>query len=177
MKVTQDQKHSFADNRSLEELFMDNVLDVIKGRHLLSLANAKQDMTEATDLMVLKAGQVRLGVRVRRPYYFDNANYRDEVTIRCKLDSGVPTEYQKVMDGWGDMMFYGFANPCYTWCQSLRRWTLYSLDAFRWIAMNRRTMLGNAIPNGDGTHFYALNVRHAQRVHSGFVVDSNWKVL
>jgi hypothetical protein len=56
----------------------------------------EQDTREAADLVVLRARDVTIACRVRRPKY---AMYRDQFTIRLHRATGTMTEYEKIIDG------------------------------------------------------------------------------
>lgn len=77
--------------------------------------------------------------------------YPDEFTIRASRPSGAKTELPKILEGWGDYIFYGFATEDVT---ELAAWTLGSLNVFRlWhhreLWAGRRPGVGKA--NGDGS--------------------------
>lgn len=111
----------------------------ILGHYLFREATWEQDAREATDLIVLKAEAIRIGVRIRRPAEADKANYRNEFTIRCERTGGVKTELAKIADGWGDYLFYGFARPD---APNLRGGLLGDLDVFRRWRLDRLAATG-----------------------------------
>jgi len=93
------------------------MIDIMRHRHLsqirMLLGDAliresppTEDMERNTDLMVLTAHDKRIACRVRTWRYFES--YRGQFTLRCRSRYGLRTEIDKVMDGWGDYMFYGF---------------------------------------------------------------------
>ena len=94
---------------------------------LISEAPIYEDMMHNTDLMVLRLESVRIGCRVRQYEYLNR--YGDEFTIRAELSSGKDTELQKILAGWGDYFFYGFANakPSTTFAT----WRIGDLEVFR----------------------------------------------
>ncbi|MFZ3046509.1 MAG: hypothetical protein WA151_11385 [Desulfatirhabdiaceae bacterium] len=89
-------------------------------------APAKEDMEHNTDLVVLNMGALRIACRLRK--FGMLARYGDEFTIRASRPSGIKTELDKVMAGWGDYFFYGFANEHDT---DIAKWTVIDLTAFR----------------------------------------------
>lgn len=106
----------------------DNYMVEIKrilGEHLIGAAPVEEDQERNTDLIVLRMNAVRIGVRVRRPEYVDT--YGTEFTIRASRPGGAKTELQKIVEGWGDYFFYGFASMA----EGLRAWVLADLNVFR----------------------------------------------
>lgn len=139
-----------------EKAWSDRFLPEIKmilGRELMTEAPAIEDMTRATDLIVLRFESVRIACRVRRNKYL--AKYRNEFTLRSKVRGKNDTEITKILSGWGDFMFYGFADETET---ELAAWTLGDLNAFR-IWFNRQLVANKGeLPcfnkgNSDGTGF------------------------
>lgn len=80
----------------------------ILGYWLIEEATFEEDTREATDLRVLTLGDMRIAVRMRRYQYF--RAYPNEFTIRCSTRNGSPSEYDKILSGWGDYFFYGFVD-------------------------------------------------------------------
>ena len=121
----------------------------IVGPRLLEPAPIEMDCDQATDLIVLRALDIRIGVRVRDIAY--HKRYGSQFTIRSKRDSGARTELSKILSGWGDWLFYGFGDN-----ESLviPHWTIIDLAMFRaWF----KRINAPEIPNGDGTHFVAFS--------------------
>lgn len=98
----------------------------ILGQHLIGEPPIEEDAERNTDLMVLRMEAVRIGCRVRKNDFFER--YPDEFTIRAGRPSGVKTELSKIIEGWGDYFFYGFANAEET---VLCAWTLADMKVFR----------------------------------------------
>jgi hypothetical protein len=127
----------------------------IIGPHLLEPAPAEWDVGKATDLVVLQARNVCIAARVRRHGYADR--YGHEFTIRSQRDSGARTEMEKIIDGWGDWMFYGHADKGET---GFDRWSLIDLRAFRAALVRAKgSVVFERHSNGDGTHFVAFDLR------------------
>ena len=132
----------------------------ILGEHLIAEAPAEEDALRNTDLIVLKLDAVRIACRVRRHRFVQE--YGDQFTIRVRRPNGVKSELGKVLEGWGDYLFYGFADADE---RHLCAWLLGDLHVFRgWF--NRRLFRGAAgvLPgvqckNGDASSsFLALPV-------------------
>jgi len=122
----------------------------ILGLHLIGEPDIAEDQERNTDLIVLKLDAVRIACRVRTNYYLTARNYRNEFTIRSGRPSGAKTELSKVIEGWGDYMFYGFGNETET---KLARWHLFDLKVFR-LSFARMAMqrgIPSQVPNHDGS--------------------------
>lgn len=121
------------------------------GPHLLVPSSLEQDRREAADLVVLKARDVTVACRVRRTAYAEK--YAGQFTLRSRRDNGVKTELQKITEGWGDWLFYGFAAG-----EQIAPWWLIDLSAFRaqfireGMKKTKRIHWGEQ-QNGDGTYF------------------------
>ena len=116
------------------------------------------DRRQCADLMVVHGHDRRIAVRVRRPGYAQQ--YPHQFTLRCQRDTGTETELAKVINGWGDWMFYGHASFDE---QTIETWWLIDLCAFR-AALIREARNGARLnwgdtPNGDGTHFRWFDIR------------------
>jgi len=66
------------------------------------------DELEATDLLMLEVRPYRIACRMRKFKYWHA--YPDEFTVRLSRPSGTKTELEKIVDGFGDFLFYGFAD-------------------------------------------------------------------
>lgn len=133
----------------------DQFIPVIKrlvGPHLLEPASFELDATEATDLLVFTARDMRIAARVRREGYAER--YPWEFTIRSRRDSGAETEMSKIINGWGDWLFYGHAAG-----SNIARWMIVDLHVFRAALIRRQKgcpQFGDKA-NGDGTFFTWFN--------------------
>ena len=105
----------------------------ILGEHLIGSAPVEDDAERNTDLIVLRLDAVRIACRMRTYDYY--LRYSDEFTIRAGRPSGMKTELAKILEGWGNYFFYGFASQDKT---NLVKWTLGDLNAFR-IYFQRKT--------------------------------------
>jgi hypothetical protein len=82
--------------------------------------------------------------------------YPDQFTLRSRLDSGTKTELAKILEGFGDWMFYGFSDGE----MAIRRWYLIDLHVFRWNwALFPDAFRSEEKKNGDGTYFRAFWIR------------------
>lgn len=147
------------DKRRVDSLEL-NIRQLIGG-YFVAPATRTQDMHEATDLMVfeLRAQHIRVGCRVRRYDYWaaQNGRYQREFTIRSGRPNGIKTEYQKIIDGWGDYLFYGFADPS---DQRVYHATLIDLEQFRASVIGfyvQPTYYGNNYDGSSSFHIYTLD--------------------
>lgn len=130
----------------------------IVGSYLVQEASVEEDRSCNTDLIVLRAGDIRIGCRVRRYAEFSKPGYREQFTVRFERPRRV-TEYAKIMDGWGDYFFYGFAGPSNA---SLCFWSLCDLDVFRRVVQDQMRLNGGHVPykykksNHDGSSSFCV---------------------
>ena len=111
-----------------DKAWSDRFLHEIKGilgQNLIGEPPIEEDQERNTDLMVLRMEAVRIGCRVRKNCQI---RYSNEFTIRAGRPNGTKTELTKIIEGWGDYFFYGFANEEET---KLTAWMLGNLNAFR----------------------------------------------
>jgi len=113
----------------------------ILGEHLIQEPPIAEDAERNTDLIVLRLDAIRIACRVRDNRYLDR--YGDEFTIRSSRTSGAKTELTKVIEGWGDYLFYGFANKDNT---KLAQWRIISLNVFRLWFMRQISLRGGDMP-------------------------------
>ena len=124
----------------------------IIGPHLLVESSFEVDTKRASDLVLMQAASLMIACRVRRAGYAEL--YPNQFTLRFRRDSGVETEYSKVVNGWGDWMFYGHAHP--TERGRVEHWMLINLRHFRAQLINERSrkeIRSGVTPNKDGTYF------------------------
>jgi hypothetical protein len=129
----------------------------IVGPHLLEPSPLELDLHEATDLLVLRARDMRIGCRIRRAGYAER--YPWDFTLRSLRDSGATTELAKIVDGWGDWFFYGHEERFAFEDWAIDRWFLIDLHAWRAQVIRKRININAHIPNGDGTFFVAFDLR------------------
>lgn len=122
---------------------------------MLGVSSIEQDQQEATDLIVLKGINITIAARMRRPGYAKD--YPNQFTIRSQRDSGATTELRKIINGFGDWMFYGHAADSCT--DTIALWYLIDLSAFRaHLISSRQKLVWGKQPNLDGTHFVWFNI-------------------
>lgn len=133
----------------------------ILGLYLIAEPPIEEDQERNTDLMVLKMDTIRVGCRVRKHEYFQK--YPHDFTIRAGRPSGVKTELAKILEGWGQYLFYGFCDPDEN---RLQAWRLIDLNVFRlWFnretgKLDRHAWPGTGRDNHDGSSvFRAFNIK------------------
>jgi len=106
-----------------------------------------EDMENNTDLIVLGLGGLRFACRVRDASY--EQRYGDEFTIRSGRPNGVKTELRKVLEGWGDYIFYGFG------CKEsgrLTKWAVGDLKVLRIYFSEYLTTNGGNVPGQENAN-------------------------
>lgn len=141
----------------------------VLGPLLLEEAPLDLDTQEATDLLVFTARDMRIACRIRRADYLER--FGNEFTIRYSRDNGHTTEWAKIVDGWGDWMIYGFADPDEP--GRLARWTVIDLRALRaCLIRNGRSSIASGVTgNGDGTTFKWIKIASLPKKA---IVAANW---
>jgi hypothetical protein len=140
--------------------FMPTVRELVGyaiGPKMLTQSTFEQDTQEASDLVVLKGVDLRVAVRIRKHEYF--TKYPTQFTIRNLGRGGAWTEFDKILvEGWGDFLFYGFANEAE---DGLRAWFIGDLEVFRKTCESRGHLLSFSEHKnrGDDTSFAAFDVR------------------
>lgn len=144
---------SYAEDREWSDKYLPAVKRII-GPLLLEPAPLEEDNLRATDLIILKARDLRIACRIRRPGYANK--YPFDFTLRSKRDSGSETEMTKIVNGFGDWLFYGHASAE---CFGIERYMVVDLAAWRAHLIRKGwNALADKQSNGDGTHFFAFNV-------------------
>lgn len=161
---------SFQRDFSWQKAYMPHVKRLL-GEALFREGDWAEDALENSDLLVLRLDGCRVGCRIRRPKYF--LRYPNDFTIRglrhYEYGEGRATEMFKIMEGWGDYLFYGFAGSA----DRLKAAHLIDLSALRDHFSQPGTELPLLIPNGDGTFFHSFDIReYAELVVTRWVPPS-----
>lgn len=132
---------------------------------LLPAATDYEDQHEATDIIDVISGH-RIAVRSRGAEYAERYPY--EFTIRASRPNGQKTELAKILEGYGDLMFYFFADEQ---AKTIIRWHLIDLHVFRRLATPTKNepaeinVLSNYIKDKGGIKFLPVSlVEHPQLV-------------
>jgi hypothetical protein len=145
----------YSKDRAWSDQFIPHMKRII-GPHLLVESSFEVDTKRASDLVLMQAASLMIACRVRRPGYAEK--YGNQFTMRFRRESGVETEYSKIVKGWGDWLFYGHAS---TTPGVIDRWMLIDLRHFRAQLINeqsRQAIRSGVTPNGDGTYFRWFDV-------------------
>ncbi len=143
-------------DRRWSDAFIPAIKQIV-GPLLLEPSSFEVDTKQAADLVVLNARDKTIAARVRRHGYSDS--YPFDFTIRSHRDTGAKTELQKIIDGFGDWMFYGHAHSELV---NITRWMVIDLPAWR-AAIIRHQAPYTKQNNGDGTQFVAFDIRRLPR--------------
>lgn len=153
---------SYQENRSWSDKFVPDIQRILQqctGRAAI-LSHDLQDMQENTDMILMGLDNKRVACRVRRFSY--GQRYPYDFTIRSSQPSGSRTELHKLLDGFGDLLFYGFTDASE---QTVETGFIGDLRIFRqWYTSGS----GIAKMNADGTGFTAFDRRQVP----GFVLYS-----
>ena len=125
-------------------------------------------------MIVLRMNAVRIACRLRRNEYMKG--FGDEFTIRFSRPSGAKSEFAKIVEGWGDYLFYGFAGES---PPNIARWFIGDLKAFRlavvrYMYANKGEMPGKVVSNRDESSDF-LSV-HLSKLPPDFFVSASWNV-
>lgn len=157
--------------RNWSDQFIPDIKRIV-GPLLMETADFEDDVRRNTDLVVLRMDATRIMARVRRNQFL--RRYPNDITIRLKPDQYGESEFTKLMDGWGDYLFYGFAHATRPKVES---WIFGDLQVLRdWI--NEQVKGGDAEQvnhqtNTDGTHFLTVDHRNVP----GFVLHGSGEAI
>ena len=147
---------NFDEQYAWQQRFLPQVAKII-APYMVRVAPMEEDQKRNTDMMMLKVDGVRVGVRTRKFEYL--ASFGDEFTIRSELPSGTKTELAKIIEGWGDLLFYGFADDEE---HDIAAWMIGDLGVFRrWMCKmlwDRNAPRPIARRNADGSKFLAFRI-------------------
>jgi hypothetical protein len=118
---------SWQKDKSWSDIFIPEIKRILTASlDLFGEAPEREDQEHNTDLIVLHTQDIRVACRIRRFEFV--AKYGNQFTIRNARPSGNKTEMAKIMEGWGQFMFYGFAALD---CSELHTWVIIDLRPFR----------------------------------------------
>ena len=143
--------------REWSDRFIPHIKEIV-GPQLLETSSTFEDVHHVTDFCVLGMESKRVACRVRQACYANR--YPHDITLRTSTKgSHTQTEFQKVVAGWGDIMFYGFQSPEDP--DRIGRWVLGDMNALRQHLYERAAQ---GVPleyrdNYDGSTFVVINYR------------------
>lgn len=145
---------SWQKDKIWSDQFIPTIKYLVGPKLLIESKLEEEDALEATDLLILKARDMRIACRIRRPGFSEK--YYSQFTIRSQRDSGTKTELEKIMSGYGDWMFYGHSTGHGV---ELAPWYLIDLEIFRQYCKTSKDKIkyGKQV-NGDGTHFVWFDI-------------------
>jgi hypothetical protein len=149
---------AYAQNRQWSDQYIPAIKRIV-GPYLVEESPLEIDRKQAADLITLRAKNLCIACRVRRNGYLPQ--YDNQFTLRCQLESGSTTEEEKIINGWGDWMFYGHAFPDDMDVKDFVRWFLIDLSAWRahLILKGKRDKIRpERRGNGDGTYFRVYRI-------------------
>ena len=112
-------------DRAWSDMFIPEIKQIL-GEFLIKEAPIVEDMMHNTDLIVFELGTVRIACRIRK--YSFCQNYGDQFTLRYSRPNDKETEFQKMLNGYGDYFFYGFSNSKE---DKLYKWIIGDLNKLR----------------------------------------------
>jgi hypothetical protein len=143
----------------------------IIGEYLTVAAPLEIDCREATDLIYIVSGRGDVAFRVRRPKYA--IDYPYDVTFRVMRDGFNETELDKILNGNALWMLYGFGAED---GQTIARWFLLNLNAFRAALLRGQLKRSHMHPNGDGTGFEIFDVRILRGIDPAIVFAASEEI-
>lgn len=144
-------QNSYTVNRQWSDKFIPQ-LQMICGMLMFRVSSVADDTMRNTDLIVLTTdSQKRIACRVRRYSYFER--YPHDVTIRT-VNKNHKTEFQKIIEGWGDLMIYAFSSKDES---SIMVYYVIDLNSLRY-NISRMKFVRHC--NRDGTEFVSCDVRY-----------------
>jgi hypothetical protein len=139
--------------RQFEHKFKSRIFKIMKTNRLLiqsmkwnmELSSEEEDCTLSYDMIFM--GRVELSVRIRRNEYL---RYKD-FTIRSRSKNGFKCEIDKLIEGHGNLYFYGWMDKSEA---DLEYWIVVDINRIR------QKLLTDGIErsNGDGTKFHAYSL-------------------
>tara|TARA_R100001530_G_scaffold53044_1_gene39193 strand:- start:25 stop:516 length:492 start_codon:yes stop_codon:yes gene_type:complete len=151
---------SYKENREWSDGYMPSVKSIL-GQAIISESTFKQDTEEGFDLIT--PSTKRIACRVRD--YDKYKQYMQEFTIRSRSEYNKRTEIHKILDGFGDWMFYGFTKG-----DVVIYWSIIDLDVFRNNYENSDCV---EMPNYDGTKFTSFKLG---TFPPSIIVDNNFDI-
>ena len=122
----------------LDKALTDRAMPKVKaamGNFLFRAGDKREDLKEATDLIMFESGEHATAVRLRSDRYRER--YGHQFTIRYERPSGALSEMQKIMCGFAQWMFYGFIDDS----ANITAYTILKLNFVRSYLWDQRLAL------------------------------------
>jgi len=121
--------NNYNKQRHWSDQFLPQVKKVLScGRADVNITPFIVDVKQAADLVIEPDTNYNesdyVAVRLRKSKFADKYPY--EFTVRYQYTAGHKTEYGKIMEGYANIMFYGFIIG-----NSIARWIILDMDCFR----------------------------------------------
>ena len=139
--------------RQFEVKFKDEILSILKENHILAsfmnyeLKHSSEHEDQKLSYDMIFHGKVEISIRIRRNEYL---RYKD-FTIRTRSKNGYECEIDKLINGKGNIYFYGWM------CKdqiSLVDWIIVDINKIR----QHLSSNGYPLKNKDGTEFKAYSI-------------------
>lgn len=125
-------KNNYASQRRWSDRYLPAVIETL-GCANVNVSPFEVDVEQATDLIIEGDSEfgknVHVAVRLRKSKFATRYPY--EFTVRYQYTDGYKTEHEKIMEGYADIMFYGFVDQ-----NCIFRWIILDLDVYREEAEN-----------------------------------------
>jgi hypothetical protein len=144
------------EEKDWSDIFLHECMRIL-GPACLAEAPIDEDRKHNTDLM-FDASRGRHAVRIRRVEQRLPYNRRNEITFRLSMPSGAETELEKLLEGWGDLLLYGWGDER---ARRIAAYTVVNLHKLRrWVVgycLHYKRLPGMVQPDRDGSaEFLAL---------------------
>lgn len=147
---------TFEDDFHWQERFRGHFSEIARLVCQVEVAAPEDDWKRNTDfILTMKKASLTISARARRAKY--SKLYADTFSIRLRRESGARTEMAKLLDGYGDILIYGFESK--PGSDRLYPWLLADLDTLRQYIRDGGRY--EPKPNGDGTtaaYFYLADM-------------------
>jgi len=178
---------SCEDSRSQNSLMAKFGIPILENKLNLSeikISSLEDDLERNSDLIVAitirnlnNTDFIRIASRIRTYKFYESIEFRNQFTFRSRSMYGKnKTEYQKVIEGWGDYFFYAFESEDRS---KIIYYKIIDLRSFRWKLLNYYSKIlkqvendkekkwngkASGIPtkkgNNDSTEFNYFNDKH-----------------
>jgi hypothetical protein len=148
--------------REWSDVFIPQIKAIL-GQQLIQTAPFHEDTKRNTDLIMVSSGCVRIACRVRKHDGLAKG-YGNQITIRTQTRHKKESEFDKILAGWGDLMFYAFENEA---GDGFAQWVIVSLDYFR---QHWRMAPSIDVINTDGTAGEAYPLDQGPLEKDGFIL-------
>lgn len=147
----------------------------IIGQHFL-INDPKKDREEAIDLCLFNDRNPKIAVRIRNYYYL--SNYGNQFTIRFWVKGDFENEYEKLIKGNVEYLFYGFANEANNG-ESLSQYFIGDLRVFRRHLIKSKNQFQIVTNQQESFLVFKLSDMPSDFVlfHSGFLNQDQFSLL